>query len=52
LLSTCLGLRSLKSTDQYVRLTAEIYQDLLNDGNEISAHVFPKTQTNTANGNN
>ncbi len=52
LLSTCLGHRSLKSTDQYVRLTAEIYQDLLNDGNEISAHVFPKTQTNTANGNN
>ena len=52
LLSTCLGHRSLTSTDQYVRLTAEIYQDLLNDGNEISAHVFPKTQTNTANGNN
>lgn len=50
LLSTCLGHRSLKSTDQYVRLTAEIYQDLLKDDNEISAHIFPKT--NTHNGNN
>ena len=52
LLSTCLGHRSLKSTDQYVRLTAEIYQDLLEDGNEISANIFPKTKTNIGNGNN
>jgi len=52
LLSTCLGHRSLKSTDQYVRLTAEIYQDLLKDGNDISTHVFPKTKMNTADGNN
>lgn len=51
LLSKCLGHRSLKSTDQYVRLTAEIYQDLLNDGKKISTHVFPKIQTYTANGN-
>lgn len=52
LLSTCLGHRSLKSTDQYVRLTAEIYQDLLKEGNEISAHIFPKTETNINNGSN
>jgi integrase len=52
LLSKCLGHRSLKSTDQYVRLTAEIYQDLLKDVNKISAHIFPKTQTNINNGNN
>ena len=52
LLSTCLGHRSLKSTDQYVRLTAEIYQDLLKDENEISDHIFPKTQTNINNGSN
>lgn len=52
LLSICLGHRSLKSTDQYVRLTAEIYQDLLKDDKEISDYVFPKTKTNTDNGNN
>ena len=51
LLSKCLGHRSLKSTDQYVRLTAEIYQDLLKDVNKISAHIFPKTQTDISNGN-
>lgn len=51
LLSKCLGHRSLKSTDHYVRLTAEIYQDVLSDGNEIATHVFPKTQTNAAYGN-
>jgi integrase len=52
LLSKCLGHRSLKSTDQYVRLTAEIYQDLLKDGNEISAHIFPKIKPNIDNGDN
>ena len=52
LLSKCLGHRSLKSTDQYVRLTAEIYQDILKDENEISAHIFPKTKTNLNNGSN
>jgi integrase len=52
LLSTCLGHKSLKSTDQYVRLTAEIYQDLLKDGKEISAHIFPKTKTNIYDGDN
>jgi integrase len=52
LLSTCLGHKSLKSTDHYVRLTAEIYQDLLKDGKEISAHVFPKNKTNKYHGNN
>lgn len=31
LLSTCLGHKSLQSTERYVRLTAEIYQDLLKE---------------------
>jgi integrase len=44
LLSTCLGHKSLDSTDQYVRLTSEMYPDLLKDQNGICAYVFPKTK--------
>ena len=45
LLSTCLGHKSLDATDQYVRLTSEMYPDLLKDQNGICAYVFPKTKT-------
>jgi len=41
ILSTYLGHRTLESTDKYVRLTAEIYPDLLNK-EEICAYVFPE----------
>jgi len=51
LLSTCLGHKSLKSTDRYVRLTAEMYQDLLKDEKGICAYIFPKTNNITNNGN-
>lgn len=51
LLSTCLGHKSLQSTDRYVRLTAEMYQDLLKDEKGICAYIFPKTNTIINNGN-
>jgi integrase len=52
LLSTCLGHKSLQSTDRYVRLTAEVYQDILKDEKGICAHIFPTTKTIRNNGNN
>jgi len=45
LLSTCLGHKSLDATDQYVRLTSEMYPELLKDEKGICAYVFPKTNT-------
>jgi integrase len=51
LLSRCLGHKSLQSTEQYVRLTAEIYQDILKDEKGICAYIFPKTNTIIKNGN-
>ncbi len=45
LLSTCLGHKSLDATDKYVRLTSEMYPDLLKDEKGICAYVFPKTNT-------
>lgn len=47
LLSTCLGHKSLQSTEQYVRLTAERYQDLLKDEQGICAFIFPQKTTIT-----
>ena len=41
ILSTYLGHRTLESTDKYVRLTAEMYPDLLNK-EEVCAYVFPE----------
>lgn len=52
LLSTCLGHKSLKSTDRYVRLTAEMYHDLLKDEKGICAYIFPKPDIIINNGNN
>ena len=45
LLSICLGHKSLDATDRYVRLTSEMYPDLLRDEKGICAYVFPKTNT-------
>ena len=45
LLSTFLGHKSLDATEQYVRLTVEMYPDLLKDEKGICAYVFPKTNT-------
>lgn len=41
LLSTYLGHQSLEATDGYVRLTAEIYPDLIKKSSGLSASVFP-----------
>jgi integrase/recombinase XerD len=41
-LSTYLGHRTLESTDKYVRMTAEMYPDLLKKVNDVCAYVFPE----------
>ena len=42
LLSKYLGHKSLAATDSYVRLTAEIYPQLIGDVNRICAFIFPQ----------
>jgi integrase len=49
LLSTYLGHQSLEATDNYVRLTAEMYPDLLKKASNICSSVFPVINTNTGN---
>lgn len=51
LISTFLGHKSLGATDHYVRLTAEMYPDLLKDEKGICAYVFPKYDNLLYNGN-
>jgi integrase len=51
LLSTFLGHKSLGSTDNYVRLTAEMYPDLLKGQKGIGAFVFPKSNNTAYHGN-
>jgi len=41
-LSTYLGHRTLESTEQYVRLTAEIYPDLIKNVNDVYLNVLPQ----------
>lgn len=45
LLSTYLGHQSLGATDDYVRLTAEMYPDLLKRSGIVIANVFPVFKT-------
>ena len=52
LLSTFLGHKSLNATEQYVRLTAEMYPDLLREEKGVCAYVFPKTNTLNKDENN
>lgn len=52
LLSTFLGHKSLEATEQYVRLTSEMYPDLLNDEKGLCAYVFPKINNLAYDGNN
>ena len=49
LLSTYLGHQSLEATDSYVRLTAEMYPDLLKKTSDICSNVFPVININTEN---
>ena len=51
LISTFLGHKSLGATDHYVRLTAEMYPDLLKDEKGVCAYVFPKYNNLLYNGN-
>jgi len=41
ILSTYLGHQSLEATEQYVRLTSEMYPNLLHDVNGLCKYVFP-----------
>lgn len=49
ILSTYLGHQSLEATDNYVRLTAEMYPDLIKKTSNICSSVFPIINTNTGN---
>ena len=42
ILSKYLGHASLEATDRYVRLTAEMYPELLQQANQLCAYVFPE----------
>jgi len=46
LLSTYLGHQSLEATDSYVRLTAEMYPDLIKKTSDICSNVFPVITAN------
>jgi len=41
-ISACLGHKSLFATEQYVRLTGEMYPELINQCSSVNAFVFPK----------
>ena len=49
ILSTYLGHQSLDATDMYVRLTAEMYPDLIKKTSKICSSVFPVIDTNPGN---
>ncbi len=49
ILSTYLGHQSLESTNQYVRLTSEMYPGLLRDIDMICLNVFPNIESNETN---
>lgn len=44
ILSKYLGHASLEATDRYVRLTAEMYPELLQQANRLCAYVFPEVK--------
>lgn len=44
-ISTCLGHKSLFATEQYVRLTGEMYPELIRQCSPINAFVYPKIST-------
>jgi integrase/recombinase XerD len=45
-LSTYLGHQSLESTEQYVRLTAQMYPELLKDADRLLINVIPESYNN------
>ena len=44
LLSKYLGHQSIEATDKYVKLTSEMYPELIRDVNNICAYVFPEVK--------
>jgi integrase len=42
IISTCLGHKSLSATEQYVRLTCEMYPELNEQSSAVAAFVYPK----------
>ncbi|MTI71703.1 MAG: integrase [Firmicutes bacterium] len=45
ILSKYLGHSSLKATDKYVRLTADMYPEIMNGINSLCTYVFPEVDT-------
>jgi hypothetical protein len=45
ILSTALGHTNLESTNKYVRLTEEMYPELIKQIDTISLNVFPKIKS-------
>lgn len=45
ILSTYIGHQSIAATDRYVRMTAEMYPDLLNQTDSICSYIFPHLKT-------
>jgi len=45
ILSEYLGHQSLEATEKYVRLTSEMYPDLLSDVNSICSYAFPEVDS-------
>jgi Site-specific recombinase XerD len=44
-LSIFMGHKSIGATEQYVRLTTEMYPELLNDERKLCSYVYPKIKT-------
>lgn len=44
ILSKYLGHKSLEATERYVRLTSEMYPELIDDMNSLCAYVFPEVK--------
>ena len=42
IISACLGHKSLSATEQYVRLTSEMYAELVDQCSPVNAFVYPK----------
>jgi integrase len=50
-LSTYMGHKSIGATERYIRLTAEMYPELLNDQRKLDSYVFPPIKIEEENGN-
>ena len=44
ILSNYLGHNSLEATDKYVRLTSEMYPELIKEVNNLCSYIFPEVK--------